>query len=126
MLRNKRLLMLISLFVAVGMWVYVMGDVDPDTTYMVSGVKVEMQGEDSLESEGLHAELDSPKVVAVTVKGKRSQVNKIRKKGLEAYIDVSTCDYGKNETEIKVKLPDDVTGVTVEKMSKGTAVFTVK
>lgn len=126
MLRNKRLLMLISLFVAVGMWIYVMGDVDPDTTYMISGVKVEIQGEESLESEGLHAELNSPKVVAVTVKGKRSQVNKVRKKGIEAYIDVSTCDYGENETEIKIKLPDGVTGVAVEKISKETAVFTVR
>ena len=29
MLRNKKILMLISLLVAIGVWIYVMGNVDP-------------------------------------------------------------------------------------------------
>ena len=49
-----------------------------------------------------------------------------QKKGISAYIDVSTCDYGKNEAEIFIKLPDGVSGVTVEEISAETAYFTVK
>lgn len=126
MLRNKKVLMLLSLLIAVGLWVYVMGNVDPDTKVKISGVKVEMQGVDSLEKQGLHPVLNSPKVVSVTVQGKRTQVNKTKKKGLEAYIDVSTCDYGRNEAEIYVQLPQGVTNVSVESISKETAIFTVK
>lgn len=126
MFRNKRVLMLISLLVAVGLWIYVMGNVDPVVQERFVGVQVEMQGQHSLEKAGLEATLKAPKRVTVTVEGKRSQVNKLKRKGLEAYIDVSTCNYGKNETKIQIGFPDSVTGITVENISEKTAVFTVK
>ncbi|MDO4177447.1 MAG: CdaR family protein [Bacillota bacterium] len=126
MLRNKKLLMLISLLVAIGLWMYVMGNVDPVITERVMGVEVEMDGQNSLKAADLTATLDSPQTITVTIEGKRSQVNKTKKVGLKAYVDVSTCEYGKNEKNIYVRLPDSVTGVTIEELSEETAVFTVK
>ena len=123
---NKRVLMLISLLVAIGLWMFVMGSVDPETSQRVTGIKVEMQGTNVLEEKGLTATLAKPKMIAVTIEGKRSQIKKAESKGVEAYIDVSTCDYGKNEAEIIIKLPDGVSGVTVEEISAETAYFTVK
>ena len=125
MLKNKKVLMLLSLLVAVGLWVYVMGNVDPDTVEKIAGVKVEMEGTGTLQDAELHAVLNSPKVGTVTIEGRRSQVSKTKKKGVKAYIDVSTCDYGRNETDIYVRLPEGVTGVSVENVSSETAVFTV-
>ena len=126
MLRNKKILMLISLLVAIGVWIYVMGNVDPVVRERIDGVKVELQGEDTLEQAGLKATLKAPKRVSVSIEGKRSQVNKVKKKGVEAFVDVSTCDYGRNEGKIIIALPDTVTGVLVENISSKTAVFTVK
>ncbi len=126
MLRNKKVLMLISLLVAIGLWMYVMGNEDPVTTERIAGVKVEMDGQEILKAEELTAKLESPKVISVTIEGKRSQVNKAKKAGLKAFVDVSTCDYGRNEKNIYVKLPDSVTGVTIEDLSVDTAIFTVK
>lgn len=126
MLRNKKLLLLLSLLIAVGLWVYVMGNVDPDSTERIAGVEVHMQGVNSLEQQELHPVLNSPKVVTVTIEGKRSQVNKVKAKGLEAYIDVTTCDYGRNEADIYVRLPEGITGVAVENISTETAIFTVQ
>lgn len=126
MLNNKKVLMLISLLVAIGLWMFVMGNVDPEISERVSGIEVEMQGVSGLEDQGLHATLNGPKLVAVTIEGKRSQIKKAENKGLQAYIDVSTCDYGKNEAEIVIKIPEGVSGVTVEDISEETAVFTVK
>ena len=126
MLRNKKVLMLISLLVAIALWIFVMGNVDPSTSKRIGGIAVEMQGTDVLEDLDLTAKLNKPKVVTVTIEGKRSQVKKAENKGIKAYIDVSTCDYGKNEAEIYVKLPEGVKGVTVEDISTETAVFTVK
>ena len=123
---NKKVLMLISLLVAIGLWMFVMGSVDPETSQRVTGIKVEMQGTNVLEDEGLKATLVKPKMIAITIEGKRSQIKKAQKKGISAYIDVSTCDYGKNEAEIFIKLPDGVSGVTVEEISAETAYFTVK
>ena len=126
MLTNKKVLMLISLLVAIGLWMFVMGSVDPETTARVTGIKVEMQGTSVLEEQDLTATLNKPKMIAVTIEGKRSQIKKTQNKGIQAYIDVSTCDYGRNEAEIVIKLPDGVSGVTVEEISAETATFTVK
>ena len=125
-MRNKKVLMLISLLVAIALWMFVMGNVDPQISERVSGVAVEMEGTDTLDDQDLTATINKPKVVNVTIEGKRSQINKAKKKGIKAYIDVSTCDYGKNEAEIYVRIPDGANGVTVEEISSETAVFTVR
>ena len=126
MLRNKKILMLISLLVAIGVWIYVMGNVDPVVRERIDGVQIELQGESTLTQAGLKATLKAPKRVSVSIEGKRSQVNKVKKKGVEAFVDVSTCDYGRNEGKIIIALPVTVTGVLVENISSKTAVFTVK
>ena len=125
-MKSNKVLMLISLLVAIGLWMFVMGNVDPQVSERVSGIKVEMEGTDTLNDQDLTATINKPKVVNVTIEGKRSQIIKAKKKGIKAYIDVSTCDYGKNEAEIYVRIPDGASGVTVEDISSETAVFTVK
>lgn len=126
MLTNKKVLMLVSLLISIGLWMFVMGNVDPRMDEHISGVEVEMVGTDSLEAKGLTATLNQPKIVTVVVEGKRSQIKKVKQKGVTAYIDVSTCDYGKNEAEIHVRLPEGIKGVAVDDLSSETAVFTVK
>ena len=125
-MKSNKVLMLISLLVAIALWMFVMGNVDPQISERVSGIKVEMEGTDTLNDQDLTATINKPKVVNVTIEGKRSQIIKAKKKGIKAYIDVSTCDYGKNEAEIYVRIPDGASGVTVEDISSETAVFTVK
>lgn len=126
MLRNKKFLLFISLLVAIGLWMYVMGNVDPVTVEKASGLKVEMQGVSELEKQGLHPTLKSPKIVGITIEGKRSEVNKAKKKGIEAYVDVTTCNYGLNEGRVQIRIPDGVTGVSVESISNDRAIFRVK
>lgn len=125
-MNSNKVLMLISLLVAIALWMFVMGNVDPQISERVSGIKVEMEGTDTLEDQDLTATVNKPKVVSVTIEGKRSQVLKAKKKGIKAYIDVSTCDYGKNEAEIYIRIPDGASGVAVEDISSETAVFTVR
>ncbi|MBR0126638.1 MAG: hypothetical protein IJL99_00090 [Firmicutes bacterium] len=126
MFRNRKTLMILSLLIAIALWMFVMDQVDPKTELTVTDVKVEMHGTDVVENMGLTATLVKPKIVNVELQGKRSQVNKAKKKGLKAYIDVSTCDYGENEAEIRIELPSGVRGVTVEHISQYTAKFNVK
>ena len=118
--------MILSLLIAIALWMYVMGEVDPQTTITVTDVEVEMQGTGVVEDMGLDVTLVKPKIINVEIKGKRAQVNKAKKKGLKAYIDVSTCDYGNNEAEIRVELPNGVHGITIEHLSQYTATFKVK
>ena len=125
MLRDKRVLAIVSLLIAIALWMYVMGSVDPKTTDLVTGVKVEMQNQDYLDKQGLTATLNSPNKISFTIEGKRSDVNFAKKKGFSAYVDVSTCDYGENEADIHVVTPDGVS-IVVEDLSEETAKFTVK
>ena len=126
MFRNRKTLMILSLLIAIAIWMFVMGQVDPQSTITVTDVKVEMQGTKVVEDMGLKATLVKPKIVNVEITGKRSEVNKAKKKGLTAYIDVSTCDYGDNEAEIRIDLPNGVSGVSIEHISQYTAHFIVK
>lgn len=126
MLKNKKIQMICSLLIGICVWAYVMGQVDPQATITVTDINVEMQGTESLENAGLEATLLRPKTINATITGKRSEVNKAKKEGLEAYVDVSTCEYGENEVEIKLSLPDDVSGVTVDHLSQYSATFNVK
>lgn len=126
MLKNKKFQAILSLLIAVGLWMYVMGTVDPTVTTTIRDVTVEKINEDVLEEKGLAADLERPYTVNIEIKGARSNVNEAKDGEIRATVDVSNCDYGENETEIKVKFPDGVSGVKVESISQSTAVFTVK
>ncbi len=126
MLKDKRVLMLISLLVSVGLWMFVMGEVDPVKSTTINNVEVEIYGEQYLEDINLKAALIKPQNISVTVGGKRSNVNAAKKKGIKAYVDVSHCEYGRNVSDINIKMPSGVTGVYVESMSENKAVFVVE
>lgn len=126
MLSNKRIQAILSLLIAVALWMYVMGTVDPQITFTVHNIYVEAINEDVLEEMDLSAKLDEPKTVDVTLKGKRSNVNEAKKSKIRATVDVSNCDYGENETEIRIILPEKVTGVIIDEVSPETAKFTVR
>ena len=126
MLKNRKVQLILSLLIAICIWAYVMGQVDPKATITVSDVKVEMRGTDALDKLDLKPTLVKPKIVNVTITGKRSEVNKAKKDGIQAYVDVSTCEYGTNEGDIKIDLPNVVNGVIIEHLSQDTAMFTVE
>ncbi len=126
MLKNKRIQAILSLLIAVALWLYVMGTVDPTITVTVRNITVEKTGEDVLQDLGLSATLDEPETVDVVLKGSRSNVNEAKKSEIRATVDVSNCDYGENEEEIKIVFPDKVSGVTVDSVSDETATFTVQ
>ena len=125
MLKNKNVRLIFSLIIAVCLWLYVMGNVDPVITHHFSSVEVTMINEDELEELGLKATLESPKEVGVTIKGKRSEVNEAKKKGISAIVDVGNCDYGKNEEKIVVDLPEGSTA-TVQDITVEMATFNVE
>ena len=126
MLKSKKFQAILSLLIAIGLWMYVMGTVDPTVTTTIRDVTVEKINEDVLEDKGLSAELESPQVVNIEIKGARSNVNEAKEGEIRATVDVSNCDYGENEAEIKVKFAEGVSGVKFESISQETATFTVK
>ncbi len=126
MLRNKRFQLIISILIAIALWLYVVGNVNPTITATVRGIEVEKINEDVLEEEGLSATLKSPRMVDIVIKGGRAEVNEAKRSDIRATVDVSNCDYGENETDIKIVFPEEISGVTVDGMSEKQAVFEVE
>ena len=126
MLKNKKFQAVLALLIAIGLWMYVMGTVDPVVTTTVHDIQVEKINEDVLEEKGLQASLDAPKTVTIVLKGARSDVNEAKDSEIRATVDVSNCDYGENKAPINVDFSNKVTGIRIESLSEDTATFTVQ
>lgn len=126
MIKNRKFQAILSLLIAVGLWIYVMGAVDPTVTATVRGIPVEKTNEKSLKELGMTATLQQPETVDIVIKGARSNVNEAKKSEIAATVDVSNCEYGKNEGRIRIEFPDKISGVFVDSMSEDKAVFIVQ
>ncbi|MFR9143523.1 MAG: YbbR-like domain-containing protein, partial [Lentihominibacter sp.] len=78
---------------------------------------------DVLAEEGLAPISGDDMEVAVKIKGRRSDVNSVRKTGLTAYVDVSSCKKGENSEEIVINTPD---GISIETVSEEYLTFEVE
>ncbi|MFR4018299.1 MAG: YbbR-like domain-containing protein [Clostridia bacterium] len=123
MLNNKTFLRIFSLVAAVLLWMYVMGEVDPTKTSVVSNITVSFTNSDVLAEEGLAPIENENMQISAKIKGKRSLVNDVKRNGMSAYVDVSSCKEGKNTVEVKINTPD---GISVESTSDEYLTFEVE
>lgn len=126
MLKNKKVQAVLSLLIAIGLWIYVIGSVDPTVTTTIRNIPVEMTNQKVLKELGMSATLVEPETVDVTIKGARSNVNEAKKSEITATVDVSNCEYGENQARIKIEFPDKISGVTVDSLSEEKATFQVE
>lgn len=126
MLRNRTFRLILSLVIAIALWLYVVGNVNPEITATVHSIPVEMTNEDVLEDMDLEASLTEPETVDIVIRGSRSDVNEAKKSEIRALVDVSNCDYGENEEKIEIRFPEEINGVSVDSITPDTAGFNVK
>lgn len=123
MLDNKTFIKIISLIAAVCLWVYVMGEVDPNTKENISNIPVSFTGTDALAEKDLAVVQEQETFISAAISGKRSEVHDIKRSGLTAYVDVSSCQKGKNTGKINISLPE---GVKLKNVSDNTMHFKVE
>jgi len=123
MFRNKTAMKIISLLAAVCLWMYVVGEVDPETKGKVGDIPVHFINTEVLAENGLAVVNEEATTINVVLKGKRSDVNGIKKAGLEAYVDVTDCEAGSNTRNIQINIPDQV---TMDNISAESLTFTVE
>lgn len=123
MLRNKTFLKIFSLFSAVLLWVYVMGEVDPETKEVIREIPVHFTNTDVLAENDLAVVQEEVFTISATIEGRRSEVNDVKKAGLTAYIDVSDCSKGRNTGKVIVNVPE---GLSLEAVSSSTYKFRVE
>lgn len=123
MLKNKNVLRIISLIIAVLLWVYVTGEVNPETKEKISNIEVTFVNTDILADRGLAVVYDGDITVNAVVKGKRSAIKNAEKTGLKATVDVAAGSEGHNKGEVELKLPD---GISLEEISKDEVDFMIE
>ncbi len=117
MFKDNRLNALLSVVIALLLWVYVVGEVNPSTTGKISGVAVTFLNEDVLEADGLALVDPGDITVDVTIKGNRSDVLKISADDILVTADLSELETGTQTLKLKVSVPTTVTYVKISQES---------
>lgn len=114
MLKNNKINILIALVAAIGLWLYVTGTINPNSTKKITNVEVQLINQHSLIQENLAVDNIEPAYVDITIAGPRSLLNSIEKEDIKATADVYTRFRGSKSVNIEVEVPK---GIKVESKS---------
>lgn len=109
MLSNKKVNLIISLLVAIVLWGYVVGEINPEISKTFRDLPINYLNEGQLAEKGMAVASISNEKVNITVKGERSRINKMDSGDVVPSVDLSDAAKGDNEYKIGVKVPDNVT-----------------
>lgn len=122
MFQSKKLNLLVSFVIAIILWAYVIGEINPVTTKSFAEVNINLENQIALEERGLAIESMSDDKINVTVKGERSRIQNVEKDDVYAKVDLALARAGHNELDVNVRTPEKV---NVEKKSLSKVRLTV-
>lgn len=109
MLENKKLNMVISLLIAIALWAFVIGEVNPEATRAYRDVPIKFLHEESLEQNDMAVYQISDTTLHLTLTGTRSEMNKVDIKDITATVDLrNAVAYGENRLKIDLRVPGKV------------------
>ena len=109
--KNKGLYMVISVLVAIGLWVYVVGALNPDSSGPVRNLPVAFVGTNALESRGLMITGGLEQTVTLNVTGKRDALLALSADTVSITVDVSSITQPgqySSEYQVSYNLPSSV------------------
>lgn len=106
--RVKAFNIILAIIMAVCLWAYVVGEVNPETHKTITDVPLTVTGESDLEANGLVMLTELSDTVDVVVSGRRSEVYDMSASKITARLDVSRLHEGENQVSIKVTAPSNV------------------
>jgi len=115
MLTKDFTIKLLSIVLAFLLWLYVMGEENPEIPYEISNVPVKLTNSDTLEKKGLIVLDEKNYTVNVKVRGRRSDVLNIAAQNISAFADLSRVNSnGTNVIPVTVEgLPRNVSLVSI-------------
>ncbi len=108
MLENKKLNMVISLLIAIALWAFVIGEVNPEATRAYRDVPIKFINEETLERSNMAVYSVSDRTMNLTLTGTRSEINKINSKDITATVDLKDAGMGENQLRVDLKVPSKV------------------
>lgn len=109
--KNKGFYMVLSVLIAIGMWVYVVGVLNPDSSGPVRNLPVTFVGTDVLESRGLMITSGLEQTVTLNVTGKRDALLALSADTVSITLDVSAITQPgqySSEYQVSYNLPASV------------------
>lgn len=122
MFQSKKLNLLMSFLIAIILWAYVIGEINPVTTKYFVDVNINLENQIALEERGLAIESMNEEKINVTVKGERSRIQNVEKDDVYAKVDLALARAGHNELDVNIRTPEKV---NVEKKSLSKVRLTV-
>ena len=119
MLKNKNINIILAFIIAVSLWAYVLGDVNPKTEVVIKEVPIVFENEEALSNAGLVILNYDYASVNVTITGPRTEVTKVSKGDFSVTADVEGLTVGSNIVRLDITGPDNVkiSDVSTEKVS---------
>ena len=109
-MKSKLPALLLSLVVAMGLWLYVVTSVSPESDQIYSGIPVVFENETSLLDRELMLVSGENATVSVRLYGKRANLNRLNASNIIVTVDLrAVTEPGKYELEYKVSYPSGIT-----------------
>lgn len=108
MLNNKKLNIIISLVIALGLWVYVIGETNPKDSRMFRNVPITFVNTQVLDNNDLAVLSTSAEALNITIYGTRTAISEASVNDITATVDFAEAAKGTNDLKINVKIPDNV------------------
>ena len=108
MLKNNRVAFILALIMAIALWAYVLGEVDPVRTITIRNIPIRFVDQSALTENGLVITGMDHEEVSVTFTAKRSLVTKIDADDFHATADLRDIKLGNNVIMINLTKPSNI------------------
>lgn len=105
MFNNKKINIVISLLIAIALWSYVVGEINPTVTKTFDSVPITFINQNVLNDNGLAVVAVSDETVDVTLSGSRSEISQISNEDITAAVDLRNAGKGENQLSLEVRAP---------------------
>ena len=108
MLKSKKFNIVLALIIAIALWAYVLGEVNPESTATVKNIPINFTNQESLEDNGLTVLDSSQTSISVSISGQRTAITKVEPSDFSVTCDVEGLNKGSHTVRINVTGPDNV------------------
>ena len=106
--RNNTVLKILSLLIAIVLWMYVMGEVNPTITRTIENIPVELLNKNTLEQRELAIKNPAGFTADIIVEGKRADINSLEREKIKATADLFGYEEGENYVPVQLEVPDNI------------------
>ena len=109
MLKNNRVVFILALIMAIALWAYVLGTVDPVRTVTLRDIPIRLLDQSELSDQDLVITSMDHEGINLTFTAKRPIANKIKADDFTAVADLRGIKLGDNMIKISVTRPSNIT-----------------